>query len=167
MDSSERTDTAEAVAQAAGQAVETCDIARIMHAIPHRYPFLMVDRIVDMVRSQSATGIKNVSINENYFQGHFPLHPVMPGVLIIEAMGQAAAVLMVATLGEDSSRNRSVYFMSVDEGRFRRPVRPGDELRLAVSLQKARLGVWRFEGKASVGGQLAAEAVFSARLVDR
>ena len=141
--------------------------ADVLRMLPHRYPMLMVDRVVEMRAHQSAVGIKNVTFNEPFFQGHFPSDPIMPGVLIIEAMGQAAAVLMVATLGADSSRNRSVYFMSVDEGRFRRPVRPGDELRLAVSLQKARLGVWRFEGKASVGGQLAAEAVFSARLVDR
>ena len=141
--------------------------ADVLRMLPHRYPMLMVDRVVEMRAHQSAVGIKNVTFNEPFFQGHFPADPIMPGVLIIEAMGQTAAVLMVATLGEGSSQGRSVYFMSVDEGRFRRPVRPGDELRLAVSLQKARLGVWRFEGKASIRGQLAAEAVFSARLVDR
>jgi 3-hydroxyacyl-[acyl-carrier-protein] dehydratase len=140
--------------------------AEVMRVLPHRYPMLMVDRVVDLLAHRSAVGIKNVTFNEPHFAGHFPADPIMPGVLIIEAMGQAAAVLMVASLGADST-GKSVYFMSVDEGRFRRPVRPGDELRLAVKLQKARLGVWRFEGKASVAGQLAAEAVFSARLVDR
>lgn len=149
-----------------GTALPDMGYADVMRVLPHRYPMLMVDRVVDLVAHQSAVGIKNVTFNEPYFQGHFPGDPIMPGVLIVEAMGQTAAVLMVASLGT-AQDGKSVYFMSIDEGRFRRPVRPGDELRLAVKLQKAKLGVWRFEGRASVDGQHAAEAVFSARLVDR
>jgi 3-hydroxyacyl-[acyl-carrier-protein] dehydratase len=149
-----------------GTSLPDMGYADVMLVLPHRYPMLMVDRVTDLVAHRSAVGIKNVTFNEPFFQGHFPGDPIMPGVLIIEAMGQAAAVLMVASLGTDP-RGKSVYFMSVDEGRFRRPVRPGDELRLAVKLQKAKLGVWRFEGRASVAGQHAAEAVFSARLVER
>lgn len=149
-----------------GAALPDMGYADVLRVLPHRYPMLMVDRVVDLVAHRSAVGIKNVTFNEPFFQGHFPGDPIMPGVLIVEAMGQAAAVLMVASIASDP-RGKSVYFMSIDEARFRRPVRPGDELRLAVTLQKAKMGVWRFEGRASVGGQHAAEAVFSARLVDR
>jgi 3-hydroxyacyl-[acyl-carrier-protein] dehydratase len=166
MDSSERTDTAEAVAQAAGQAVETCDIARIMHAIPHRYPFLMVDRIVDMVKSQSATGIKNVSINENYFQGHFPQHPVMPGVLIIEAMAQTAAVLVVESLGPTAA-GKLVYFMSIEGAKFRKPVVPGDQMHIHVVRERQRGNIWRFTAEAKVDGKVVAEATYAAMILDR
>ena len=110
-----------------GSVVEAVDIARILQAIPHRYPFLMIDRVVDLVTNQSAIGIKNVSVNESFFQGHFPNHPVMPGVLIIEAMAQTAAILVVETLGPDAA-GRVVYFMSVEGAKFRRPVVPGDQL---------------------------------------
>jgi 3-hydroxyacyl-[acyl-carrier-protein] dehydratase len=148
-----------------GTVVETVDIARILQAIPHRYPFLMIDRVVDLVTNQSAIGIKNVSINEAFFQGHFPNHPVMPGVLIIEAMAQTAAVLVVHTLGRESE-GKLVYFMSVDEARFRRPVVPGDRLLIHVTKQRNRRNVWKFEGKAEVAGHLAAEAVFAAMILD-
>jgi 3-hydroxyacyl-[acyl-carrier-protein] dehydratase len=141
------------------------DVQRIMEMIPHRHPFLMIDKVVDAVANERATGIKNVSINEQYFQGHFPTRPVMPGVLIIEAMAQTAAVLVVHTLGP-ASEGKLVYFMTVDNARFRRPVVPGDCLHVHVTKQRNRGNVWKFEGRAEVGGQLAAEAVFAAMILD-
>jgi len=141
------------------------DVQRIMEMIPHRHPFLMIDKVVDMVANERATGIKNVSINENYFQGHFPARPVMPGVLIIEAMAQTAAVLVVHTLGPESE-GKLVYFMSVDNARFRRPVFPGDRLDVHVTKQRHRGNVWKFEGKAKVGDNLMAEAVFAAMILN-
>jgi len=151
-------------AYAEAAAVEI-DIQRIMKMIPHRHPFLMIDKVVDTVAHERATGIKNVSINESYFQGHFPTRPVMPGVLIIEAMAQTAAVLVVHTLGP-ASEGKLVYFMSIDNARVRRPVLPGDCLRVRVTKQRNRGNVWKFEGRAEVGGQLAAEAVFAAMILD-
>jgi len=140
-------------------------VQRIMQMIPHRHPFLMIDKVVEVVANAHATGIKNVSINEHYFQGHFPTRPVMPGVLIIEAMAQTAAVLVVHTLGPESE-GKLVYFMSVDNARFRRPVFPGDVLQVRVSKQRNRGNVWKFEGRATVRGQLTAEAVFAAMILD-
>ena len=140
-------------------------VQRIMEMIPHRHPFLMIDKVVDMVANERATGIKNVSINENYFQGHFPARPVMPGVLIIEAMAQTAAVLVVHTLGRESE-GKLVYFMSVDNARFRRPVFPGDRLDVHVTKQRHRGNVWKFEGRAKVGDNLMAEAVFAAMILN-
>jgi 3-hydroxyacyl-[acyl-carrier-protein] dehydratase len=157
-------DPARAVEQAAEEAVKV-DIQRIMEMIPHRHPFLMIDKVIDVVSNVRATGIKNVSINEQYFQGHFPTRPVMPGVLIIEAMAQTAAVLVVHTLGP-ASEGKLVYFMSVDNARFRRPVFPGDILHVRVAKQRNRGNVWKFEGRAEVGGQLMAEAVFAAMILD-
>jgi 3-hydroxyacyl-[acyl-carrier-protein] dehydratase len=142
------------------------DIQRIMQMIPHRYPFLMIDRVVDVVSGESAVGIKNVSINESFFQGHFPQRPVMPGVLVIEAMAQTAAVLVVHTLGPDSE-GKLVYFMSVDNARFRRPVFPGDQVHVRVVRRRHRGNVWKFEGMAMVGDKLVAEAVFAAMILDR
>src|SRR5256884_8480355 len=144
--------------------VTQVDVLRIMEMIPHRHPFLMIDKVVDMVANERATGIKNVSINEGYFQGHFPARPVMPGVLIIEAMAQTAAVLVVHTLGPEAE-GKLVYFMSVDNARFRRPVVPGDCMRVRVTKQRHRGNVWRFEGRAEVRGQLMAEAVFAAMIM--
>jgi 3-hydroxyacyl-[acyl-carrier-protein] dehydratase len=141
------------------------DVQRIMEMIPHRHPFLMIDKVVDVVANAHATGIKNVSINEQYFQGHFPTRPVMPGVLIIEAMAQTAAVLVVHTLGHEAE-GKLVYFMSVDNARFRRPVFPGDVLNVHVTKQRNRGNVWKFEGRAEVRGQLMAEAVFAAMILD-
>ena len=141
------------------------DVQRIMEMIPHRHPFLMIDKVVDMVANQRATGIKSVSINENYFQGHFPARPVMPGVLIIEAMAQTAAVLVVHTLGPEAE-GKLVYFMSVDNARFRRPVFPGDRLDVHVTKQRHRGNVWKFEGRAKVGDNLMAEAVFAAMILN-
>jgi len=149
---------------AADQGTEI-DIQRIMKMIPHRYPFLMIDKVVDVVANQRATGIKSISINENYFRGHFPARPVMPGVLIIEAMAQTAAVLVVHTLGPESE-GKLVYFMSVDNARFRRPVFPGDRLDVHVAKQRNRGNVWKFEGQAKVRDNVVAEAVFAAMIVD-
>jgi 3-hydroxyacyl-[acyl-carrier-protein] dehydratase len=146
-------------------ALAMADIQRIMQLIPHRYPFLMIDRVTEMVAGQSAVGRKNVTINEPHFQGHFPARPIMPGVLIVEAMAQTAATLVVATLGPDAE-GRIVYFMTVDRCRFRRPVVPGDVLRVPVRVLRARGNVWKFHGRAEVEGQLAAEAEFSAMIVD-
>jgi 3-hydroxyacyl-[acyl-carrier-protein] dehydratase len=151
-------------AYAAEQPTEI-DVMRIMEMIPHRHPFLMIDKVVDVVSNVHATGIKNVSINEPYFQGHFPTRPVMPGVLIIEAMAQTAAVLVVHTLGPEAE-GKLVYFMSVDNARFRKPVFPGDSLQVHVTKQRNRGNVWKFEGRAEVRGQLMAEAVFAAMILD-
>jgi 3-hydroxyacyl-[acyl-carrier-protein] dehydratase len=148
----------------ADQQITQVDVQRIMEMIPHRHPFLMIDKVVDMVANERATGIKSVSINENYFQGHFPARPVMPGVLIIEAMAQTAAVLVVHTLGPESE-GKLVYFMSVDNARFRRPVFPGDRLDVHVTKQRHRGNVWKFEGRAKVGDNLMAEAVFAAMIL--
>jgi 3-hydroxyacyl-[acyl-carrier-protein] dehydratase len=145
---------------------EVVDIARIMHAIPHRFPFLMIDRVVDLVLDQSAIGIKNVSVNENFFQGHFPGHPVMPGVLIIESMAQTAAVLVVETLGPKAV-GRVVYFMSVEGAKFRRPVVPGDQLRIHVTKERSRGNVWKFNAVARVDGVSVAEATYAAMIMDK
>jgi 3-hydroxyacyl-[acyl-carrier-protein] dehydratase len=144
----------------------TIDIRRILKMIPHRYPMLMVDKVIDVRLEQSAVGIKNVTINEPFFQGHFPNEPVMPGVLIIEAMAQTAAVLVVATYGE-GSEGKLVYFMSMDDVRFRRPVFPGDRLELHVDKVQSRATVWKFAGKAIVDGKVAAEATFAAMIRDK
>jgi 3-hydroxyacyl-[acyl-carrier-protein] dehydratase len=142
------------------------DIRRILQMIPHRYPMLMVDKVTEMVLSDSAVGIKNVSINEPFFQGHFPSEPVMPGVLIVEAMAQTAAVLVVATFGSESE-GKLVYFMSIDGVRFRRPVLPGDRLELHVKKVQSRGNVWKFDGQAIVDGKVAAEATFAAMIRDK
>jgi len=141
------------------------DIGRIMELIPHRYPFLMIDRVRAFEFDKRAIGIKNVSVNEPYFDGHFPNRPVMPGVLIIEAMAQTAGVLVVATLGEDAE-GKLVYFMTIDSARFRKPVVPGDQLEVVVDKLRNRGLVWKFCGKAYVEGGLVAEAIFSAMIVD-
>jgi 3-hydroxyacyl-[acyl-carrier-protein] dehydratase len=137
------------------------DVVRIMQMIPHRYPFLLIDSVREMEADKRAVGVKNVSINEPYFQGHFPGAPVMPGVLIVEAMAQTAAVLVVHTLGE-ASEGRLVYFMTLDNCRFRRPVYPGDQLLIEVVKERNRGPVWKFRGVAKVEDKVAAEAVFAA-----
>ena len=147
------------------ETLESYDIARIMHAIPHRYPFLLVDRMVEMVKGESAVGIKNVTINEPFFQGHFPTRPVMPGVLIIECMAQTAAVLVIHTLGAEAA-GRLVYFMSVEGAKFRRPVVPGDQMRVQVTKDRRRGNVWRFRGEARVDGHVCAEATYTAMILD-
>lgn len=144
---------------------KTIDIQRIMEMIPHRYPFLMVDKVIDVVPAEGATGVKNVTASEPHFQGHFPERPIMPGVLIIESMAQTAAVVVVETLGP-KAEGKLVYFMSVDNARFRRPVVPGDTLMVHVKKERSRGNVWRFNGEAKVNGQLMAEATFSAMIMD-
>ncbi len=144
---------------------ETIDIRGIMALIPHRYPLLLVDRMVKIEKNISATGLKNVTFNEPFFQGHFPGVPIMPGVLIVESMAQTAGVLVVHSMG-DAGRNKLVYFMTIDNAKFRRPVTPGDSLYVSVTVIKSRGPVWKFKGEAHVDGQLCAEAEFSAMIVD-
>ena len=145
--------------------LQSADIADIMQLIPHRYPFLLVDKLIDMDEDQSAIGIKNVTVNEPYFQGHFPGNPVMPGVLLIEGMAQTAAVLCLRFLNEFQSPPL-IYFMGIDKARFRRPVVPGDTLHSHVEKKRNRGRVWRFRAHAAVDGESVAEAEFSAVIVD-
>ena len=142
------------------------DVTRIMQMIPHRYPMLLIDRILEYVPGERFLGLKNVSINEPHFQGHFPNFPVMPGVLIIEAMAQTAACLVVKTLGPEAE-GKLVYFMTIDEARFRKPVVPGDALHIHAVKQQTRRNVWKFHGEAKVGDTLCAEATFSAMIMDK
>ena len=144
----------------------TIDLQRIMQMIPHRYPFLMIDKVENVIAGESAVGIKNVTINEPFFQGHFPSEPVMPGVLIIEAMAQTSAVLVVHTLGQ-AFEGKLVYFMSVDSARFRKPVVPGDRLHIHVVKDRNRGMVWKFNAEAKVDGVLVAEATYAAMILDR
>jgi len=141
------------------------DRQRIMEMIPHRYPFLMVDKVRDIRANESAVGIKNVSINEFFFQGHFPRDPVMPGVLIIEAMAQTAAVLVVHSLGA-ASEGKLVYFMSIDGARFRRPVVPGDQLSIHVRKERSRGNFFKFTCEAKVEDRIVAEATIAAMIRD-
>lgn len=151
---------------AAGTPLDDIDIQGLHRFLPHRYPFLMIDRVEEIVAEQSAVGLKNVTSNEPHFMGHFPGRPIMPGVLIIEAMAQTAAVLVIATTGK-SAVNKLLYFMTIDQARFRRPVVPGDQLRIEVLKQQRKLGVWKFRGVATVNAEVAAEAVISAKIMDR
>lgn len=143
----------------------TIDIERIMAMIPHRYPFLMVDRLIEVVPGESAIGVKNVTANEPHFQGHFPGRPVMPGVLIIEAMAQTAAVIVVASLGKEAE-GKLVYFMTIENARFRKPVGPGDQLHLVCRKERQRGNVWKFSGEARVGETVVAEAMYTAMIMD-
>jgi 3-hydroxyacyl-[acyl-carrier-protein] dehydratase len=142
------------------------DIVRIMDMIPHRYPILLVDRIIELVPGERAVGLKNVTMNEPQFTGHFPRFPVMPGVLIVESMAQTAAILVVQTLGKEVE-GKLVYFMTIDQARFRKPVTPGDTMHIHVEKIRTRGAVWKFKGKALVEGHLCAEAEFSAMIMDR
>lgn len=144
---------------------DAIDIGRIMEMIPHRYPMLLVDRVEEIIPGASAIGIKNITINEPQFQGHFPKQAVMPGVLIVEAMAQTAGILVVHSLGEEAE-GKMVYFLSINKCRFRRPIVPGDVMRIQVTKEQARGNVWRFRGKVYAKGQLCSEAEFSAMLVE-
>jgi 3-hydroxyacyl-[acyl-carrier-protein] dehydratase len=142
--------------------LESVDIGALLKLLPHRYPFLLVDRIVDIDADNSAVGIKNVTFNEPHFQGHFPEHPVMPGVLIIEAMAQTAGAICIRSQGTD--KPSLVYFMTIDGAKFRKPVVPGDQLRIHVTKLKKRGNIWRFACEALVDGAKVAEAQISAML---
>lgn len=144
---------------------EIIDCEEITNRIPHRYPFLLVDRCHSYVEGKSIVGIKNVTFNEPFFQGHFPNRPLMPGVLIIEAMAQASAVLMSKTLDVDISK-AGIMFMSVEGAKFRRPVRPGDILEMKIEVLLARRNIFKFKGQSIVDGELACEAEWAAMKVD-
>jgi len=148
------------------ESLEQLDLASIKEMIPHRYPFLLVDKIVNVKKGESCVGIKNVTCNEPHFEGHFPGHPVMPGVMIVEAMAQTAGSLVVHTLGP-KSRGKIVYFMTIDNARFRKPVLPGDVLRLHCGIKQNRGNVWKFTGIAEVDGKKVAEATYSAMIMDQ
>ncbi|MCE5312079.1 MAG: 3-hydroxyacyl-ACP dehydratase FabZ [Nitrospiraceae bacterium] len=139
------------------------DIKEIMSLLPHRYPFLLVDRVIELEPHKNAVGIKNVSFNEPFFQGHFPGNPIMPGVLVVEAMAQVAGILAFKSGIEGSA----VYFMSIDNVKFRKPVLPGDQLRFEVEVTHKRGSVWKFSGKAYIDGKVASEADFVAMVSDK
>lgn len=141
------------------------DINEIMKVLPHRYPFLLVDKILEIELGKSIVGIKNVSINEPFFPGHFPGHPVMPGVLIIEAMAQVAAILAYSS--DESIRSKITYFVGIDNARFRKPVMPGDQLRIEIEATGCKRGIWIFSAKASVDGKLVTEAELKATFADK
>lgn len=143
---------------------EVIDINRIMQLIPHRYPFLLVDKIIEHTPFESAIGIKNVTMNENFFQGHFPERPVMPGVLIIEAMAQVCAILVAQSIGQEAE-GKLVYFTSIENAKFRKPVGPGDTLQLEVKKIQNRKNLWKFEAKATVDGTVMTEATIAAMLM--
>ena len=134
------------------------DIHEILEHLPHRYPFLLIDRVLEIEPNKSIHAYKNVTINEPFFMGHFPHHPVMPGVLIMEALAQAGGILAFKSLGEKPSPDTVFYFAGLDEVRFKKPVMPGDQLHLHVEIERQMRGVWKFKGEARVDGQLAAEA---------
>ncbi len=140
------------------------NVKEIQNLLPHRYPFLMVDRIAEIEPGKKIVGIKNLSINEEFFQGHFPGNPIMPGVLIVEALAQVAGIL---ALQSGAPGGKAVYFMSIERAKFRKPVIPGDQLRLEVSILQSRGNVWKFSGNALVEDKVAAEAEFTAMVTDR
>jgi 3-hydroxyacyl-[acyl-carrier-protein] dehydratase len=144
--------------------LETLDIQKILSLLPHRYPFLMVDRIINVDGDSSAVGIKNVTVNEPYFEGHFPGMPIMPGVLLIEGMAQTAGAICIAARGD--RRPQVVYFMTIDEAKFRKPVVPGDTVEYHVKKVRNRGNIWKFSAEAMVGGTKVAEAIISALIAD-
>ena len=136
----------------------TMDIHQVLKKLPHRYPFVLVDRVLELEPGVRIRALKNVTINEPYFPGHFPHRPVMPGVMMLEALAQAAALLSFETAHQDPDSNSVYYFVGIDGARFKRPVEPGDQLILDVQLQRAKAGIYKFAARASVGGELAVEA---------
>jgi 3-hydroxyacyl-[acyl-carrier-protein] dehydratase len=134
------------------------DIHEILEHLPHRYPFLLVDRVLEVVPGERIRALKNVTMNEPFFPGHYPHHPVMPGVLVIEALAQAAAILSFKTMGSKPDDNSVYYFVGIDNARFKRPVTPGDQLILEVSIVTTKRGIWKYAATARVDGQLTAEA---------
>jgi 3-hydroxyacyl-[acyl-carrier-protein] dehydratase len=151
--------------QATTTTLDVADIQRLLELLPHRYPFLLVDRIVDMDGDNSCIGIKNVTFNEPHFQGHFPGRPIMPGVLIVEGMAQTAGALCIAARGPDI-KPQLVYFLSIDKARFRKPVHPGDRLEYHVKKIRSRGSIWKFECEARVDGARVAEGELSAMIAD-
>lgn len=141
------------------------DIKKIMKMIPHRYPILLVDRVLELDPGERAVSLKNVTMNEPHFMGHFPGYPVMPGVLIIEAMAQTAAIVVVEALGKEAE-GKVVFFMTIDNARFRKPVIPGDSMHIHVTKTQSRGRVWKFQGEAKVGDKICAQATFSAMITD-
>jgi 3-hydroxyacyl-[acyl-carrier-protein] dehydratase len=160
------TQTGEGGQLPAARTASTADILKIMQLLPHRYPFLLIDRIVDMDGDSYGVGVKNVTFNEPQFQGHFPAQPVLPGVMIVEAMAQTAGAMCVFARGPDRPPPKLVYFMTVDECKFRKPVGPGDVMKLHMTKLRQRRNMWWFRGEAKVEGELVAEAVISAMLVE-
>ena len=144
---------------------KTINISEIKRLIPHRYPFLLVDSVTDTELGVSAIGLKNVTINEPFFQGHFPSDPIMPGVLIVESLAQTAAILVAKTLNKIDGE-LSVFFMSMNNTKFRKPVIPGDTLKLFVTVNQNRRNVWKFRGEAQVAGEVVAESDFTAMMVE-
>lgn len=136
----------------------TMDIHQILTRLPHRYPFLLVDRVLELDKNERVLALKNVTINEPFFGGHFPHRPVMPGVLILEAMAQAAALLSFASMDQDPGEDTVVYFAGIDAARFKRPVEPGDQLMIEAKLLRAKSGIYKYSARATVDGELAAEA---------
>ena len=146
------------------------DVMEIQKIIPHRYPFLLLDRITDLIKDKSIIGFKNVTIGDNVFQGHFPGHPIYPGVMILEGMAQAGGILAFKSMDEmteEEAANKVVYFMSIDKAKFRSPVRPGDRLEYRVDMVKRKGPVWIFDGKAYVDDTLVAQAELKAMIVDK
>jgi 3-hydroxyacyl-[acyl-carrier-protein] dehydratase len=138
--------------------MESMDITQIMKYLPHRYPFLLVDRVLEIVPNERIVALKNITMNEPQFPGHFPHHPVMPGVLMIEALAQTAGILAFKSAGKEVNENSVIYFVGIDGARFKRPVVPGDQLRMEATILKMTRGIWKFATRATVEGQLACEA---------
>ena len=141
------------------------DIRKILDSLPHRYPFLLIDRVIEMEKGSRLVALKNVTVNEEFFNGHFPGFPVMPGVLIVEALAQAGGILALQDLGGELG-NRKIFFMSIEKARFRKPVVPGDQLRLEVGIERRRSTIWKMDGKAFVGDTLVTDALLQAMITE-
>lgn len=148
----------------------TMDVMEIQKIIPHRYPFLLLDRVTDLVKNETLVGFKNVTIGDNIFQGHFPGHPIYPGVMILEGMAQAGGILAFKSMDgmtEEEAANKVVYFMSIDKAKFRAPVKPGDRLEYRISVIKNKGSIWMLDGKAYVDDTLVSQAELKAMIVDK